>query len=209
VLAQLAEWFPNSRRGLIGFSLGANMTLKFVGEQGADGRNWVDTAVAVSPSFDLQKSVDLLSHPLFRLYVRYFLTSLRPKIKAKAALLDSLVDVDRLLAARTFREFDDAGTAPLNGFRDANDYYQKCSTAQFLPHIQLPTLILRALDDPLYAADDVPYDFIDANPSLTAAITPQGGHMGFVAGRPGRFNCWAEQEATRFMAAHLLEKTSC
>ena len=118
-------------------------------------------------------------------------------------MLEPLADVDKMLAARSFRDFDNAGTAPLNGFRDADDYYEKCSTAQFLPYIQVPTLVLRALDDPLFAPDDVPYDLIEANPYLTAGITPQGGHMGFVEGQPGQFNCWAEQEATRFLAAQL------
>jgi hypothetical protein len=204
VIARLAEWFPSSRRGLIGFSLGANLALKFVGEQGIEGSSWVDTAVAVSPPFDMAKSSDLLTHGFNRLYVHYFLQTLRPKIRVKAALLEPLADVEKMLAARTFRDFDNVGTAPLGGFRDADDYYQKCSTAQFLPHIHVPTLVLRALDDPLFAPDDVPYELIEANPCLTAGITPQGGHMGFVAGQPGQFNCWAEQEATRFLAAHLL-----
>lgn len=204
VLAKLAEWFPNSRRGLIGFSLGANLTLKFMGERRNEGRDWVAAAVAVSPPFDMAKSSDLLAHGFNRLYVHYFLSTLRPKIRAKAELLEPLVDMDKLLAARTFREFDNAGTAPLSGFRDADDYYEKCSTAQFLPQIQVPTLVLRALDDPLFAPDDVPYDALGANPCLTAGITPSGGHMGFVEGWPGRFNCWAEQEATRYLAAHLL-----
>ena len=204
-LAALAKWFPHSKRGLIGFSLGANLTLKFVGEQSANGQRWVDTAVAVSPPFDMAKSSDLLARGFNRLYVQYFLQTLRPKIRAKADLLEPVIDVEKLLAARTFREFDDAGTAPLGGFRDADDYYDKCSTAQFLPAIQVPTLLLRALDDPLFAPDDVPYDLIEANPCLTAGITPQGGHMGFVEGGLSHFNCWAEQEAARFLAAHLLK----
>jgi hypothetical protein len=179
--------------------------LKFVGEQGIEESSWVDTAVAVSPPFDMAKSSDLLTRGFNRLYVHYFLQTLRPKIRAKAALLEPLADVEKMLAARTFRDFDNVGTAPLSGFRDADDYYQKCSTAQFLPHIHVPTLVLRALDDPLFAPDDVPYELIEANPCLTAGITPQGGHMGFVAGQPGQFNCWAEQEATRFLATHLLE----
>lgn len=203
VLATLADWFPNNERGLIGFSLGANLTLKFLGEQGLGGGKWVETAVAVSPSFDMKKSVVLLEKGLSRFYTRYFLRSLRPKILAKADLLKAEIDVQALLAARTFREFDNAGTAPLGGFRDADDYYEQCSTAQFLPQIQVSTLLLRSLDDPLYAPDDVPHETIAANPFLTAGITPQGGHMGFVEGHPGQFNCWAEQEATRFLAAHL------
>ena len=202
-LSTLAHWFPNNRRGLIGFSLGANLTLKFLGEQGSTGQKWVSSAVAVSPPFDMKKSTELLGRGISKWYTRYFLQSLRPKIVAKANLLEPFVDLDKLLAARTFREFDEVGTAPLGGFQSADDYYEKCSTAQFLPTINAPTLIIRALDDPLFAPDDVPYEVIDANPCLTAAITPQGGHMGFVEGHPGQLNCWAEQEATRFLAKSL------
>ncbi len=204
-LQAVADWFPNSPRGLIGFSLGANLTLKFVGEQGAKAKEWVDTAVAVSPPFDMKKSAALMERGLSRFYTRHFLRSLHQKVQAKADLLAPHLDVDTLLAARTFREFDNYGTSRLAGFRDADDYYAQCSTAQFVPHIQVPTLILRALDDPLFAPDDVPYEAIEANPCVTAGIVPHGGHMGFIAGRPGQFACWAEQEATRFLKAKLRE----
>lgn len=205
VLETLAAWFPNSKRGLIGFSLGANLTLKFVGERGEKARDWVETAVAISPPFDMKSSSALMERGISRFYTRHFLHSLHEKVRIKADLLATLVEVDKLLAARTLREFDNFGTAPLGGFRDADDYYAQCSTAQFLPPIQVPTLILRALDDPLFAPDDVPYAAIAANPCLTAGITAQGGHLGFVSGRPGHFTCWAEQEAARFLAAKLSE----
>ncbi|MEZ4590504.1 MAG: alpha/beta fold hydrolase [Chloroflexota bacterium] len=205
VLETLANWFPNSRRGLVGFSLGANLTLKFVGERGEKAREWVETAVAISPPFDMKSSSALLEKGVSRFYVRHFLRSLHEKVRAKADLLASEVDLGKVLAAKTFREFDHYGTAPLGGFLSADDYYEKCSTAQFLPTIQVPTLILRALDDPLFEPDDVPYDTIAANPCLTAGITAHGGHLGFVEGQPGRFNCWAEQEAARFLAAKLCE----
>ena len=204
VLTTLADWFPYTRRGLIGFSLGANLTLKFLGERGAAGPDWVQAAAAISPPFNMKTSSALLEKGIARLYVRYFLRTLHQKVLAKADLLEPVVDLEKVLAARTFREFDEAGTAPLGGFRDADDYYDKCSTAQFLPHIQVPTLLLRALDDPLFEPDDVPYDVIAANNYLTSAITPQGGHVGFVEGYPGRFSCWAEQEAARYLAEQLL-----
>ncbi|WP_420628078.1 YheT family hydrolase [Candidatus Leptofilum sp.] len=204
VLETLANWFPNSRRGLIGFSLGANQTLKFLGERGVGVKDWVETAVAVSPPFDMKSSSALMERGFSRFYTRYFLHSLHEKVRAKADSLAPVVDLDKVLAAKTFREFDHYGTAPLAGFLGADDYYEKCSTAQFLPHIQVPTLLLRALDDPLFEPDDVPYDTIAANPCLTAGITAQGGHLGFVEGQPGNLNCWAEQEAARFLAAHLL-----
>jgi predicted alpha/beta-fold hydrolase len=206
VLSILMDWFPNNRRGLIGFSLGANLTLKFLGEQDRAGTDWVQAAVAVSPPFDMKKSAALLEQGFSQLYVRYFLRSLHKKVLEKAELLDPVVDLEKVLAAQTFREFDEAGTAPLAGFRNADEYYERCSTAQFLPHIQVPTLLLRALDDPLFAPDDVPYDKIGANPFLTSGIVPKGGHMGFVEGGLGQFTCWAEREAARFLATALCQK---
>lgn len=203
VLIKLVEWFPNVNRGLIGFSLGANLTLKFLGERGRVGADWIQAAVAVSPAFDMNKSAALLEKGVSQLYMRYFLCSLRKKVQAKAALLDPIIDLDKVLAAKTFREFDEAGTAPLAGFRTADEYYEHCSTAQYLAKIQVPTLLLRALDDPLFAPDDVPYEKIDANPFLTSGIVPKGGHIGFVEGGLGQFTCWAEQEAARFLATML------
>ncbi len=203
VLTTLAQWFPHNRRGLIGFSLGANLTLKFLGERQQKGMDWVQTAVAVSPPFDMKKSAALLEKGISRLYVRYFLRSLHKKVRAKAALLAPVVDLQKVLAAQTFREFDEAGTAPLGGFQSADDYYEQCSTAQFLPQIQVPTLLIRALDDPLFAPDDVPFNTIAANPFLTSGIVPKGGHLGFVEGGWRHFTCWAEREAARFLAAKL------
>ncbi|MCP4422422.1 MAG: alpha/beta hydrolase [Chloroflexi bacterium] len=206
VLSTLAKWFPHNRRGLIGFSLGANMALKFLGEQGQAGPEWVQAAVAVSPPFDMKKSAAMLDQGFSQLYVRYFLHSLHKKILAKADLLKPVIDLEKVLTARTFREFDEAGTAPLAGFRDADDYYERCSTAQFLPDIAVPTLLLRALDDPLYVPNDVPYAKIAANPFLISGITLNGGHLGFVAGHPGHFSCWAEEEAARFLANVLKDE---
>ena len=203
MLATLAEWFPNNKRGLIGFSLGANLALKFLGERGNVGPEWVQTAVAVSPPFNMKTSAAKLSRGFSQLYTKYFLRSLRQTVLAKADLLEPLIDIPTVLAARSFYEFDNVGTAPLGGFQNADDYYQKCSTAQFLPHIQVPTLLLRALDDPFFVPDDVPYDTIATNSHLTAGITEKGGHMGFVEGHPGQFTCWSEREAARFLATYL------
>lgn len=203
VLSTLMDWFPHNRRGLIGFSLGANITLKFLGEQGRAGENWVQAAVAISPPFDMKKSAALLEQGFSRLYVRYFLRSLHKKVLAKADILEPVVDLEKVLAAQTFREFDEAGTAPLGGFQSADDYYEQCSTAQFLPQIQVPTLLIRALDDPLFAPDDVPYGTIAANLFLTSGIVPKGGHLGFVEGGWRQLACWAEREASRFLATRL------
>ncbi|HRQ36366.1 MAG TPA: alpha/beta fold hydrolase [Chloroflexota bacterium] len=201
VLQQLGEWFSQSALGAVGFSLGANMLLKYLGEQG--GNSPLAAAAAISPPFDLGRSMDVVENGVSHFYNDYFMRALRQKMQARAPLLDGLVDIEQILAAETFRELDEALTVPLYGFADVWDYYQQSSSGRYLPAIQIPTLIIRSLDDPLFHPEDIPYADLAANPCLTAVITPHGGHVGFAEGRPGHLNWWAERQAARFLAAKL------
>lgn len=139
-----------------------------------------------------------------RRYVPGFLRSLKARVRAKESLLNDHIDVERTLAAETMREFDEACTAPLHGFADADDYYARCSSRRFLAGVRTPTLLLRAEDDPIIPAADIPYDLIALNPALTSGITARGGHVGWVEGRPFAHRRWAERQAARFLAACLL-----
>jgi predicted alpha/beta-fold hydrolase len=114
--------------------------------------------------------------------------------------MEGTCDAARVVAARGFREFDDAATARLHGFAGVDDYYGRSSCAQFLPRIRVPTLLVHAEDDPFVPDTAVPRAAIAANPCLTPAITPHGGHVGFIAGSPLRPAFWAEAEAARFIA---------
>lgn len=196
----LAEQFPGVRLGLVGFSLGANVTLKALGE-GAR----VQAAAAVSPPFDLGAGSDFLDNPLGRRYMARILRSLRRKARLKAAQIGHLVDLEAVLAARTFREFDDAW-APIHGFANADDYYAHCSSARFLGEIRQPALILRALDDPFFAPHDMPREALAANDCLQAGLTAHGGHVAFMEGKgPGQVGFWAERQAARFLRQMLAE----
>jgi len=201
VLRQLKEWFPHAPLAAVGFSLGANMLLKYLGEEGIHSP--LAAAVAVSPPFALDRSMEIVETSTSRVYSHYFMRAIRQKTLARAPLLEGLVDIDQALAAETFREFDEALTVPLYGFADVWAYYRECSSGRYLPDIRVPTLIIRALDDPLFHPDDVPYEILAANPSLTAAITPHGGHVGFAEGSPNHLSWWAERQAARFMAAQF------
>ncbi len=203
LLDHLAARFPRRPLGAIGFSLGGNALLKYLGEEG--DASPVRAAAAVSVPYDLSAGADLLDRSLMgRFYTRTFLKTLVAKAEAKQALLAaSDIDLARIRAARTFREFDDAATAPLHGFTGAEDYYRRSSSAAFLAGIRVPTLLLQADDDPFLPPDHFPREAIRANPWLHAVLTRGGGHVGFIAGSVLRPVFWAEEEAARFLASQL------
>jgi hypothetical protein len=146
----------------------------------------------------------LESTPMGRVYAHYFLDSLKRKSSAKRALLESVVDLDRVLQARTLREFDEAATAPLHGFPSAEEYYRTASSAAVVPNVRVPTLILHATDDPFLPPDAIPIAAVAANPWIVGIFPPEGGHVGFVGGpSPLRPQFWAEAQAARYFAEVL------
>jgi predicted alpha/beta-fold hydrolase len=187
----------------VGFSLGGNALLKFLGEEADAGSTWFAAAVAVSVPYDLAAGADALERtPMGRFYSRVFIRSLVAKAEAKAALLDGRCDLGRVRRARSFREFDDAATAPIHGFAGADDYYRRSSSASCIDRIRVPTLLLQARDDPFLPAASFPHAQVAANPDVQAFLTPHGGHLGFVEGPPWRPRFWAEEQAARFLASH-------
>ena len=140
-----------------------------------------------------------------RLYTRYFLRSLKTKVRAKAEALDGLVDLEAVLEATTLRAFDNAATARIHGFADADDYYTRCSSARYLGGIRTPTLVIHSVDDPFLPADAIPRDELRDNPAIHDHILPSGGHVGFLEGPPWAPRLWAEEEGARFLAEALLD----
>ena len=125
-------------------------------------------------------------------------------MRVRAAELDGRIDLSRALAARTFREFDDAATAPLHGFAGADDYYRRSSSGPLLGRVRVRTLLVQALDDPFLPGEAVPRADIAANPMLTDAVVAHGGHVGFASGPvPLRPRFWAESEVARFLREAL------
>ncbi len=203
VVNWLRDQFPDVALGAVGFSLGANMLLKYLGERG-DGAG-LTAASAVSPPFDLVKNAGVFDQGVGRLYAAGFLRSLHAKVRTHADVIRQRVDIEAALASRTFTEFDNRVTAPLGGFDSAEDYYRRVSSAQFLPGIRVPTLILRALDDPFFRPDDIPHNALTANDCLQAALTPHGGHVAFFEGTtPRSMTFWAERQSARFLAQQLV-----
>lgn len=203
VLALLRERFPERPLGAMGFSLGGNALLKYLGEVGESAA--VGAAAVVSVPFDLEAGARAIGSGVFGrwLYTTYFMRSLKRKTEARSELVAEHCDLDAVRASRTLLEFDDAATAPLHGFADAVDYYTRSSSARFLPGIRVPTLVLHARDDPFLPEACIPVETIASNPYLVGGIVDRGGHAGFITGAPGHGRFWADQEAARFLATNL------
>ena len=203
VLGKLQERFPDRTLGVVGVSLGGNVLLKYLGEAGEQARVIVEAAAAISVPFDLAAGADFMEKGFSRVYRRSLVRRLERKVRAKATLLSEFVDVERALASRTFREFDDSSTAPLHGFRSADDYYERSSSASYVIRVRLPTMLIHSLDDPFLPSWAVPMAAAQANSNIDCRFTDRGGHVGFVEGPPWSPTFWAEQTAAEFLAEKL------
>lgn len=184
---------------LIGFSMGGNQTLKYLGEAPDKVPSQVQAAVAFSVPCDLGASSKRLERFENSLYMRYFMRGLREKVATKAAMFPKEIDTTGLDSMRTFIPFDDKYTAPIHGFRDAADYYQQCSSGQFLKDIQIPTLLVQAKNDPFLPSVCYPYEVGRKNPNLYLEIPRYGGHVGFIQRGNGNIY-WSEARTGEFLA---------
>lgn len=204
VVERLRARYPDAPIGAVGFSLGGNALLKYLGEEADAGRATVQAAAAVSVPYDLAAGADYLDQsPIGRFYTSVFLKPLVEKLEGKLHLVGDACDLERARQARSFREFDNAVTAPLHGFANADDYYARCSSANFLARIGVPTLLLHAVDDPFLPPAAIPRAAMAANPNITASIQEEGGHVGFIHGTPWAPRFWAEENAADFIAQRL------
>jgi predicted alpha/beta-fold hydrolase len=205
------DWFarelrrrePETPLAGVAYSLGGNVLLKWLGESGTD--NPLKAAVAVSIPFELGTAADSMESGFARVYQWYLVRKLKKALRAKIAngsfeLPLSGADLDRL---RSFREFDGAVTAPMHGFRSAQDYYERCSSRQFVDRIETPTLVLHAADDPLMRSGVIPPPE-ERSAHVAFEISPNGGHVGFVSGSwPWSAQYWLEDRIPKFLEAHI------
>jgi predicted alpha/beta-fold hydrolase len=185
----------------VGYSLGGNVLLKWLGERGTEAP--IAAAVAVSVPFTLSRAADRLTTGLSRLYQRRLLGELCRKLRRKFSATASPIDLNRAENSRDFWEFDDAVTAPLHGFKDVHDYYTRASSRQYLRDIRVPTLMLHAEDDPFMTPDVVPSEE-ELSPSIRLELSTYGGHVGFIHGSlPWRPRYWLEERIPAFLATHI------
>lgn len=184
---------------LIGFSLGGNLTLKYLGE--APPHSAVRTGVAISAPVDLAAGARMLdTRWANRIYLRRFISSLIAKVEAKALRFPDQISAEGSRSLRTFKEFDDRYTSRLHGFRDAADYWQQASSRQYLSGITVPTLLLNAQDDPFLGAECFPYEEAKQNPLFYLETPAAGGHLGFLE-FAGGLRSWLEPRIAEFLAA--------
>jgi predicted alpha/beta-fold hydrolase len=181
----------------VGFSLGANVLLKLLAEQG--DASLLSAAVAVSAPYDLAACARALDagDRWGAFYRSFYLRPLRRKALRKAAQFPGALDVEGIRRSGTFREFDDLVTARVNGFRDAHDYWSRCSSGPMLERIRRRALLISAKDDPIARVDGV-LDGLQ-NPYVTALLTERGGHVGFVSGSLLRPRFWSEEVTMQFL----------
>ena len=184
---------------LIGFSLGGNLTLKYLGEKGANLNPVIKKAVVFSVPMDLRACSLAIIKRENRVYMHRFLRTLRPKIDEKSRLFPDTISLEDYRHVHTLYDFDHIYTAPLHGFESADDYYEKCSSMYFVDQIGIPTLIVNAENDPIVPYSSLPLNLISSLSHVSLEPSVYGGHCGF---RPSRlFNgvYWSETRALKFL----------
>ncbi|MCG8309838.1 MAG: alpha/beta fold hydrolase [Cytophagales bacterium] len=184
----------------IGFSLGGNLTLKYLGN-GKRINSKVKNAVVFSVPLDLYRGCLKISKPGNLIYAQRFLNSLKKKVKEKSKRFPE-IDTTHLSKIRDLKTFDDYYTAPMHGFKDAMDYYNSCSALYVLDQIKTPTLIVNALNDPFLPIDCYPSERLRDHPWVHLETPERGGHVGFCSNN-GLSYYWSEQRALEFISSTL------
>lgn len=200
-LAKTAAGIPIAA---VGISLGGNVLLKWLGEQGK--QSLLCAAVAISVPFQLNLIADRMSRGFSRVYQRYLLMRLKTVFRRKKLIFSDELhpaynDLERW---QCFWTFDENVTAPLHGFNNVHDYYRESSSRAWINKIKTPTLIIHALDDPFMTQDVLPES--DQVPDeVTLELSPTGGHVGFISGNiPGKPIFWLDQRVTDFFSTTKL-----
>jgi uncharacterized protein len=197
----LYDEFPNTPIIGVGFSLGGNAFLKYLGE--AKSNTPISAAVAVSVPYLLNVCSLKLSTGFSKFYQWHLLKSLKSKVILKYKNKQSIIDISKLDELDTFYKFDDKITSLLNGFSGVDDYYSQASSKQYLSMIKAPTLLIHAKNDPFMTHAVLPQRK-DLSASVTLEIADKGGHVGFVSGKvPWKPEYWLEKRILDFIKSKL------
>lgn len=199
-ISSVKQRFPHAMIFGVGYSLGANMLLKLLGEEA--NNSLLDGAVSVSAPMLLDVCADEINSGFSLIYQKHLLKSLNNSLREKYLHHDmkSLINFDfkDIKNLKSFWEFDNVYTAPIHGFKSAKDYYTKCSAKQFLKTITTKTLIIHALDDPFLNNKILP-NKNEISSSCTLEISTHGGHVGFISGNPFKPKYWLEYKIIEFL----------
>lgn len=196
---------PETKKAVVGVSLGGNVLLKWLGETGF--QELIRAAVAVSVPFQLQLVTERMNKGFSRLYQTYLLRDLRSRILKKLDLINKQLPLSKkeLLSLKTLKAFDDRITAPLHGFADAEAYYCEASSRQYLKKIAHPTLIIQALDDPFMPPQAIPQS-CELSDQVILELSQRGGHVGFITASEKNKNnpvYWLAQRIPDFLKDYL------
>ncbi|MGH8753185.1 MAG: YheT family hydrolase, partial [Burkholderiales bacterium] len=197
ILRRLKTQNPQSTIYAVGVSLGGNVLLKWLGEQGEEAVNIINAAAAVSAPLDMLAAGDHLGQGFNLFYTRAFLASMKEKFLEKLKRFPKLADRKAMLRSMTLRQFDDVVTAPLHGYKNTDDYWTRASSKPGLINIRVPTLLINAKNDPFLPASFLPSP-AEVSSAVTLDFPDTGGHAGFVSGAfPGRLD-WLPQRILDF-----------
>ncbi len=197
IVQQNALFDSNQPLYTIGVSLGGNVLLKWLGEQGEYANKLVAGAVTISVPLDLTAAGSALDSGFNQLYTRHFLSTLKYKALEKLDRFPGLLDANAILSCSTLHQFDNSVTAPLHGFRNTEDYWRQSSSKPWLEHIRVPTLVINARNDPFMPASVLPTQK-DVSSAVTLEFPEEGGHAGFMnAPFPGKLT-WLPKRVMSF-----------
>lgn len=199
ILAILRAREPDVPFAVVGYSLGGNVVLKWLGQSAKDE---VKAAAAISVPFDLNLSCERIQQGFSKIYQWYLLRELKATVRKKAERLKPFINVKEALKAKTIKDFDRLVTAPLHGFNTVDEYYQNSSSRQYLNKIQTPTLILHAKDDPFVGHQAIPAPS-ELSSSIQFRLSESGGHVGFVSGHLTQPEYWIEKQVVKYLRPFL------
>ncbi|CAI5495712.1 unnamed protein product [Closterium sp. Naga37s-1] len=181
VISLVQQDYPYAPLYAIGTSLGANILVKYLGEEGATGP--IQAAVSIGNPWDLLICDRWMNRRTRqRVYNTAMVTGLRDFAKLHKDSFQHLVDVQHVMKARTIRQFDDRITRIVSNYETVDTYYRRCGSAQFLPEVAVPLLAVSALDDPICTREAIPWDEAKANPNVVLAVSHHGGHLAYLQG---------------------------
>lgn len=200
IISYLIENYDYEKIMIVGYSLGGNLTLKYLGEYADKVPNEIIGGIAVSVPIDLAssgKQMELLKN---KIYMDEFLKTLRLKVLEKAHKFpDYILDKDKLFKAKNFRDFDELYTAPVFGFDGPEDYWTKASSKPYIPNIQKPAYLITSLDDPFLPRECYPFEEAASMDNFHLLATKYGGHVGFMSSFKQKGNRWLESKILQFL----------
>ncbi len=199
IVNYLLEHYDYEKLMIVGYSLGGNLTLKYLGEYADRVPDKVVSGIAVSVPVDLASSGKLMATLKNKIYMEEFLKTLRQKVLLKAEKFPEFnINKDKLFKAKAFKDFDELYTAPVFGFDSPEDYWVKASSKPYLLKIKKPCLLITSLDDPFLSEECYPYKEAESSDFFHLLVTKYGGHVGFISGFRQQDNRWLEQRIIQF-----------